>query len=110
MPRWVDLAANPLALEQFEEAVGHGVVVAVAPPTHATDWQPFLAKNGPRLQAVTIRAVLGLDETTLAALPNVRVTSSIGVGLDKLPFQLRLRAASGWVAPCVERLRGRLGL
>ncbi len=33
----VDLAADAFALEQLEEALGHGVVVAVAPAAHARD-------------------------------------------------------------------------
>ena len=33
----VDLLADALALEQLEEALGHGVVVAVAAPAHAAD-------------------------------------------------------------------------
>jgi hypothetical protein len=33
---WVDLAANPLTLEQLEEAFSHSIVVAVAAATHAT--------------------------------------------------------------------------
>ena len=37
LPGWVDLAANPLTFEQLEEALGHGVVVAVATPAHAAD-------------------------------------------------------------------------
>ena len=34
---WVNLAANPLALEQLEEAFGYRVVMAIATPTHAAD-------------------------------------------------------------------------
>ena len=33
----VDFPANPLALEQLEEALCHGIVVAVSPPAHAGD-------------------------------------------------------------------------
>lgn len=33
----IDLAADALALEQLEEALGHGVVMAVAAPAHAAD-------------------------------------------------------------------------
>ena len=32
---WVDLVANPLKLEQLEEAFSHSVVVAVAATNHA---------------------------------------------------------------------------
>ena len=31
----IDLAAHALAFKQLEEALGHGVVVAVSPGTHA---------------------------------------------------------------------------
>ncbi len=34
---WVNLAANPLALEQLEEAFGHRVVKAIATPAHTGD-------------------------------------------------------------------------
>ena len=37
LPGWVDLAANPLTLEQLEEAFGHSIVMAVAPAAHTTD-------------------------------------------------------------------------
>lgn len=37
LPGWIDLAANPLSLEQLEEALSHGVVVAVASPAHAAE-------------------------------------------------------------------------
>ena len=33
----IDLAADAFALEQLEEALGHGVVVAVAATAHAAD-------------------------------------------------------------------------
>lgn len=35
--RGVDLPTHAFALEQLEEALGHGVVMAVATPTHAAD-------------------------------------------------------------------------
>ena len=35
--RWIDLAADAFALEQLEEALGHGVVVAIATSAHAGD-------------------------------------------------------------------------
>ncbi len=37
LPGWVNLAANPLTLEQLEEALGHRVVMAVAPMAHAAE-------------------------------------------------------------------------
>lgn len=35
LPRGVNLSLDALALEQLEEALGHRVVVAIAPPAHA---------------------------------------------------------------------------
>lgn len=35
--RQIDLAADAFALEQLEEVLGHGVVVAVAATAHAGD-------------------------------------------------------------------------
>ncbi|MDT7837073.1 2-hydroxyacid dehydrogenase [Aquabacterium sp. OR-4] len=45
----------------------------------------WLARHGAQVQAVVTSASTGLDEATLAALPALRVISSFGVGLDKLP-------------------------
>jgi hydroxypyruvate reductase len=46
----------------------------------------FLANHGSRVGAVVTSAAMGIDAATLAALPNVQVISSFGVGLDKLPL------------------------
>lgn len=35
--RWIDLAADAFALEQLEEALGHGVVVTIAASAHTGD-------------------------------------------------------------------------
>lgn len=37
IPGQVDLSPDLLSLEQLEEALGHGVVVAIAAPAHAAD-------------------------------------------------------------------------
>src|SRR5690606_36925466 len=37
IPGQVDPSPDPLSLEQLEEALGYGVVVAVAAPAHAAD-------------------------------------------------------------------------
>lgn len=52
----------------------------------ATDRAAFLAEHGSRVQAVVTSAPFGLDAPTLAALPALKVISSFGVGLDKLPL------------------------
>jgi hypothetical protein len=36
VPGVVDFPLYPLALEQLKEALGHGIVMAVAPATHTT--------------------------------------------------------------------------
>lgn len=57
--RCIDLSADALALEQLEEALGHGVVVAVAAPAHAAD------------QVVVTQERLSLMPCELAALIRV---------------------------------------
>ncbi len=51
------------------------------------DAKAFLAANGADIEAVVTSAALGIDAATLAALPNLRVISSFGVGLDRLPVE-----------------------
>jgi len=46
----------------------------------------FLAEHGARVRGVVTSAAVGIDEPTLAALPALKVISSFGVGLDKLPL------------------------
>lgn len=57
--RGVDLAAHALALEQLEEALGHRVVEAVAPPAHAAD-QVVLAQERLALMAGELAALIGV--------------------------------------------------
>ncbi|MEK8049239.1 2-hydroxyacid dehydrogenase [Ideonella sp. DXS22W] len=45
----------------------------------------WLAQHGGRVDAVVTSAAVGLSEATLHVLPHLRVISSFGVGLDKLP-------------------------
>ena len=52
----IDLAPDPLALEQLEEALGHRVVVAIAPPAHAA------------LAVIGLQEVLPVMAAELAAL------------------------------------------
>ena len=55
--------------------------------TAEADKAAFLQAHGPSVQAVVTSAPFGLDASTLAALPALKVISSFGVGLDKLPLQ-----------------------
>lgn len=56
--------------------------------TTETDRAGFLAAHGAEFKAVVTSAAVGIAEATLAALPNLRVISSFGVGLDKIPVEL----------------------
>jgi len=52
-----------------------------------TDPASYLASHGGEFVAMTTRAAIGVDATMLAALPNLRVISSFGVGTDKLDLE-----------------------
>lgn len=52
------------------------------PPGPARD--AFLAENAARFTGVVTSAAVGIDNAVLDRLPNVKVISSFGVGLDKL--------------------------
>jgi hydroxypyruvate reductase len=45
---------------------------------------PALAEHAGRIDAVVTSAAIGIDNTTLDRLPNVKVISSFGVGLDRI--------------------------
>ena len=47
----------------------------------------FLAEHGAQFDAVVTSAAIGLSAQHLAALPSVKVISSFGVGLDKVPVE-----------------------
>jgi lactate dehydrogenase-like 2-hydroxyacid dehydrogenase len=47
----------------------------------------FLAAHGAEFDAVVTSAATGVDAPLLAALPNVKVLSSFGVGLDKIAVE-----------------------
>ena len=47
----------------------------------------FLAEHGAQFDAVVTSAAIGLPAQHLAALPSVKVISSFGVGLDKVPVE-----------------------
>jgi lactate dehydrogenase-like 2-hydroxyacid dehydrogenase len=48
------------------------------------DPQAFLAREGAGFNAVVTSAGVGINAQTIAALPNLRVISSFGVGFDKI--------------------------
>jgi len=52
-----------------------------------TDPAGYLAQHGGEFVAMTTRAAIGVDAKMLAALPNLRVISSFGVGTDKLDLE-----------------------
>ena len=52
--------------------------------TDEADPQAFLAARGNEFSGVVTSAAWGVDAALMAALPNLRVISSFGVGLDKL--------------------------
>ncbi len=52
-----------------------------------TDPSGYLASHGGEFVAMTTRAAIGVDAKMLAALPNLRVISSFGVGTDKLDLE-----------------------
>ena len=47
----------------------------------------FLVEHGAQFDAVVTSAAIGLPAQHLAALPSVKVISSFGVGLDKVPVE-----------------------
>ena len=64
-------------------------------PAEAAARADLLAQHGPRIRGVVTSAALGIDAAVLAALPELQVISSFGVGLDKLPLA---RAAERGIA------------
>ena len=67
IPGQVDLSPDPLSLEQLEEALGHGVVVAVAAAAHA------------RHHVVALEEVLPLVAGELATLIAVQCDRCCGL-------------------------------
>ena len=57
----VNLAANPLALEQLEEAFGHSVVLTVAPTAHAAD-QVVVSQEPLPVMACELTALVGMHQ------------------------------------------------
>ncbi len=59
----------------------------VHPLWSEADPKAFLAANGDRFAALVTSARFGADAALIAALPNLKVISSFGVGLDTLDLQ-----------------------
>jgi hydroxypyruvate reductase len=57
-------------------------------PADAAERGAFLAQHGARVRGVATSAAVGIDAAVVAALPELQVISSFGVGLDKLPLAL----------------------
>jgi len=55
----------------------------------STEYDPagFLARQGSEFVALATNATIGADEALMAALPALRVISSVGVGLDKIDLE-----------------------
>lgn len=69
----------PPALQQ--RLAADYTLTPLPPPPERT---AFLAAHGARFEAVVTSAASGLDAATIAALPNLKVVSSFGVGLDRI--------------------------
>jgi lactate dehydrogenase-like 2-hydroxyacid dehydrogenase len=57
-------------------------------PADAAERGAFLAQHGKRVRGVATSAAVGVDAALVAALPELQVISSFGVGLDRLPLAL----------------------
>lgn len=53
-------------------------------PADAVERGAFLAQHGKRVRGVATSAAVGIDAAVVAALPELQMISSFGVGLDKL--------------------------
>ena len=53
-------------------------------PSPSADPQAFLAAHGAEFQALVTSAAIGVEHAVVQALPNLKVISSFGVGLDKI--------------------------
>lgn len=77
----------PALLQRLREA--HDLVDLSAQPDAAA----WLAEHGATVEAVVTSAAVGITGATIDALPNLRVISSFGVGLDRFDME-RARARS----------------
>lgn len=85
------LQALPL-LPWLEEGLRQAYDVTRLPPAGA-EREAFLTEHGGEFDALVTSAAAGASNALLDALPNLRVVSSFGVGLDKIdPDRAALRA------------------
>jgi len=80
-----------LALPPFlEQPLAERYDVQRLPPA-GPDRQTFLQAHGASFEGLVTSAAVGYDQALLAALPNAKVISSMGVGLDKLDLPAAAR-------------------
>ncbi len=68
LPGQVNLAANPLALEQLEEAFSHRVVMAIATPAHTAD-QVVVPQETLPVMTRKLTALVGMHQHRIFGLP-----------------------------------------
>jgi hydroxypyruvate reductase len=81
-PTLLQVGALPPFLEEGLRG-GYAVERLIDQP----DATSFLVREGKRFEAVATSAGVGLTNEQLAALPTLRIVSSMGVGLDRLPLE-----------------------
>ena len=80
LPRVLQMGRLPLAALETELAAQYNVTCL----TDQADPAAFLAAEGAQFSAVVTAASIGLQSKVIAALPNLQVISSFGVGFDSL--------------------------
>lgn len=60
----IDFLPYPFSLEKLEEAFRHGIVVAIAPPTHAR-YQVVLGQEGVPVMTAELTARIGMHHDRL---------------------------------------------
>jgi len=73
-------------LPALEKQLAELYDVHLLPPA-GPEREAFLAARGGEFEGLVTSAAAGADAALLAALPRLRVISSFGVGLDRLPLQ-----------------------
>lgn len=79
-PRVLQMGRLPLAALETDLAAQYNVTCL----TDQADPAAFLAAEGAQFSAVVTAASIGLKSEVIAALPNLKVVSSFGVGFDSL--------------------------
>lgn len=80
LPRVLQMGRLPLAALETDLAARYNVTCL----TDQADPAAFLAAEGAQFSAVVTAASIGLQSEVIAALPNLQVISSFGVGFDSL--------------------------